>query len=537
MIRSIFNPPANIAGYDPLKTAGDCQWDGVAAARAVDFFATILTHPDDSHYCKAGSPFHLQPWQSDYVATLHGWLNADGTRRYTETLGALPRKNGKSTLAAGLMLYELSAAGRTGAQFYSAAQTRDQAALVFNMAARMVRQSPRLSKRLKVIDSTKRLTHQESGSFYRAIPADAGPVHGTKPAVVIFDELHTQRTRDLYDALKTGQGASPNPLFAAITTAGYDRHSICWEVWQYARHVRDGLMNDQHFLPMLYEIGDDEPWDNPETWARCNPNLGISISKDFLQQEYDRARASAAYENTFRNLYLNQWTEQAVRWLPMDRWDEGNDELPDLAGAPCWAGLDLSATEDITAFVMAFPLDDRIALVPKFWIPEETAKRKERQDAVPYRKWIAEGLINATPGDCIDHSVVRRDINELAKQYHIQEIAFDRAMSVGIAPQLEQEDGFVMEPHGQGFLSMSEPSKMFFRRVMQRQLIHGGNPVLRWMAGNVSVSKDAADNIKPVKDKSTGRIDGIVAAVMAVGQASGGMGFSSYYDTHALEVG
>jgi phage terminase large subunit-like protein len=329
-----------------------------------------------------------------------------------------------------------------------------------------------------------------------------------------------------------------NPLFVNITTAGFNRHSICWEVWQYARQVRDGVMPDPTFLPMLYELKDGQPWDSPETWRECNPNFGVSISADFLRQEYERAKVSTAYENTFRNLYLNQWTEQAVRWIPMERWDDCDEALPDLTGQPCYAGLDLSATEDITALALVFPLDDgTFAVLPKFWIPEETAARKERQDAVPYRKWIAEGLVTATPGDCVDHSVVRADINRLAQQYTIREIAYDRALSIGIAPQLAQEDGFPMEPFGQGWLSMSEPSKTLFRLVMKRQLVHGGNPVLRWMAANVSVARDAADNIKPVKDKSTGRIDGIVATIMGLGRATALAGQQWYYATNGVEIG
>jgi phage terminase large subunit-like protein len=538
-LRTIDRPPADIAGYDPLLSAEGYEWDGVEAARAVDFFADMLTHPDDSPTAKAGSPFVLQPWQADYIATLFGWRSkADRSRRYRESLAGLPRKNGKSTLASGIMLYSMLAEGRQGAQIYSAAQTRDQAGLIFAMAARMVRQSPKLSKRLKIIDSTKRITYQKAGSFYRAIPADAGPVHGTKPATVIFDELHTQARRDLYDALKTGQGSTVNPLFVNITTAGFNRHSICWEVWQYARQVRDGVMPDPTFLPMLYELKDGQAWDSPETWRECNPNFGVSISADFLRQEYERAKVSTAYENTFRNLYLNQWTEQAVRWIPMERWDDCDEALPDLTGQPCYAGLDLSATEDITALALVFPLDDgTFAVLPKFWIPEETAARKERQDAVPYRKWIAEGLVTATPGDCVDHSVVRADINRLAQQYTIREIAYDRALSIGIAPQLAQEDGFPMEPFGQGWLSMSEPSKTLFRLVMKRQLVHGGNPVLRWMAANVSVARDAADNIKPVKDKSTGRIDGIVATIMGLGRATALAGQQWYYATNGVEIG
>lgn len=529
-------PPRNLAGYDPLRNTAGCRWDGEAAARAVDFFADVLTHPDDSKFTKAGSKFVLCDWQRDYIATLYGWKRPDGSRRYTESLAGLPRKNGKSTLAAGLILLELTAMGRRGAQIYSAAQSRDQAALIYSMAARMMRNSRHLSRRLDAIDSTKRITYKTEGNFYRAIPADAGPVHGTKPAVVIFDELHTQKNRDLYDALKTGQGATSDPLFLSITTAGYDRHSICFQVWNRARQVRDGESDDPYFLPLLYELGDKDDWSDESIWHRCNPNLGQTISLDFLREHHQQAKDSPSYENTFRNLYLNQWTEQAVRWLSMDKWRMGNGELPDLRGEPCWAAIDLSTTKDITALALAFPrADGGYYLIARFWVPNENARKRERMDGVPYPIWANDQHLFLTEGDWIDQGAIRNEVNKLAEEYRIQEIAVDPWNGAPLMQAL-MEDGFEVVEHRQGFGSMAGPTKEFDRLVTAGKIQHGGHPVLMWMAGNVAVEKDSAENIKPCKKKSTERIDGIVAAVMAVGRAQVAQGTESYYDSHEVEM-
>jgi phage terminase large subunit-like protein len=282
----------------------------------------------------------------------------------------------------------------------------------------------------------------------------------------------------------------------------------------------------------------DADWQSEDVWRAVNPNLGVTITRQFLQDEYRRARETPAYENTFRNLYLNQWTQQSVLWLPMDAWDAGNQPLPSLDGEPCWAGLDLSTTTDITAFVMAFPVDNgRFAIVPHFWIPEEAAHKRERVDRVPYQFWAKQGFVTMTPGNVVDYDQVRSDIRRFADQYHIIEIAADRWNATQMITQLAS-DGLEIIPFGQGFASMSGPSKEFEKVVIGKQLIHGGNPVLRWMASNVSIARDAAGNIKPVKDSSAGRIDGIVAAIMALGRAaSHGVTQQWYNASHSLEIG
>jgi phage terminase large subunit-like protein len=538
MTRTIPTPPTNIAGYDPTRNTAGCSWDGEAAARAVDFFPAVLTHPDDSPSTKTADPFHLQPWQADYVATLFGWRRPDGSRRYTESLGAVPRKNGKTALAAGLALYGLAAEGKQGAQIYSAAMDRDQASAIYRTASRMVMQNPHLSRRLNCIDSTKRITYRQSGSFYSALSGDANTGHSKKPYFVLFDELHTQKNRGLYDNLQTGMGSTTNRLFVSITTAGWDRESICFKVWQHARAVRDNHGAEfPYFLPLLYELGEKDDWNDERTWEKCNPNLGVSISRDFLREEYAKAKQSPSNENVFRNLYLNQWVEQAIRWLPMDAWDECGGELPDLSGEPCWGGLDMSSTTDVTAFCLVFRLpDDAFAVLPHFFIPEDTARLKETSDRVPYRQWAQQGFVTLTPGNQVDHSFVRRYILEQHERFNIQEIAADRWNASQIITDLAG-DGLNVTAFGQGFASMSGPAKELEKLILARKFRHGANPVLRWMAGNVAVIRDAAENIKPVKDKSTGRIDGIVASIMALGRAIAGVGTQWFNESNALEIG
>lgn len=528
-------PPTDLAGYNPLTHAGSCWWDAEEAARACDFFPRMLKHVEGP---KAGEPLTLEPWQQAYVATLFGWKRENGIRRYRESIAAIPRKSGKTTLAAGIALYCLVCDGEAGAQVYSAAYSKDQASLVYRIAAGMVQRSPKLSKHLHAIDSVKRIIFKKSGSFYRAIPAEAGNSHGFNASAVIFDELHTQKHRDLYDVLRSSQGARKQPLFLSITTAGFDRHSVCYEVWNHARQVRDGILPDPHFLPLLFETPDDADWTAEDVWRQANPNLGVSVSVEFLRDECQRAKDSPAYENTFRNLYLNQWVEQATRWLSMEKWRAcGVEEVPELDGEPCFCGLDLSTRSDITALAMLFPREEGgYWLKMRFWVPQEQARSRERRDGVPYSQWIKDGWITATEGDRVDYAVVRRDLNQLANHFSIQELAIDPWNATQLTNELTQ-DGFDIVEFRQGFASMSPAAKELDAAVATGTLQHGGNPVLDWMAANVAVEQDAAGNIKPSKRKSTERIDGIVAATMAIGRASQQAAQQWFYSSNPMEIG
>jgi phage terminase large subunit-like protein len=487
------------------KPCGTC-----ASCIAVTFFQKHLTHAKGE---LGGKPFLLEPWQRDYIRAL--FAEENGRRKVRTSLLALPRKNGKSTLAAGIALRCLLEP-EPGCEVYSCAASRDQARLVFDTAKIAVEQSPVLSQKLKVYRNA--IVRESTHATYKALSAEAGIQHGLSAHAVIFDELHVSN-REMWEVMLSSQGARRNPLTVALTTAGYDRKSVCWEIWNYAAAVRDGAIKDATFLPMIFAADPLDDWKSEKTWARANPNLGVSVKLDFLRSECARAVEMPTYENTFRQLYLNQWTEQDQRWLRMDHWAQGNGACPvDLAGRECWAGLDLATTFDTTALVLLFPLDDGTFWVePHFWIPSDNAHQRERRDKVPYLTWQRQGHLTMTDGNVTDFEHVRRDINALASKYRIRGIGLDPWNSAQLGQQL-QGDGLVMQNFRQGYGSLSAPSKQLENWVVAGKLRHGGHPVLAWQANNVAIQSDsAAGNIKPSKAKSTERIDGIVSLVMAIG--------------------
>lgn len=434
-----------------------------------------------------------------------------------ETL--IPTHN--SEIAAAIALYMLFGDGEPGAEVYSAAADRDQAAIVFNTAAAMVRQSKGLLKRCKIIDSQKRIVIPGTNSFWRVLSAEAYTKHGLNPHCVIFDELHAQPNRDLWDVLTTGFGAREQPLLVAITTAGYDRNSICYEQYDYARRVSAGEIEDPTYFSAVYEVpAEEEDWRDERVWKAANPALGDFRSLDELRQMAARAENVPALQNTFRRLYLNQWTEQSERWIDMEAWDAsaGTVNVEELAGRECYGGLDLASTTDIAALALVFPgteEGDPARVLMHYWIPADQMQERVNRDRVPYDVWVRDGRMTATEGNVIDYAAIRQHILEASEKYNIREIAFDRWGAIQLVQELEGE-GLTMVPMGQGFASMSAPTKEFLTRILGKTLWHGGDPVLRWMAGNVQVKQDAAANLKPDKSASTEKIDGIVAAIMGL---------------------
>lgn len=426
-----------------------------------------------------------------------------------------------STIAAGVALYLLFADGEMGAEVFSAAADRDQAAIVFNTAKQMVEMSPELAKRAEVYKNA--ILVPATGSVYRVLSADAPTKHGLNAHGIIFDELHAQPNRELWDVLTTSIGARRQPLVFAITTAGYDRNSICWEQHEYARQVQEGIIDDPSFLPCIYAADEKDDWRDEVVWHKANPSLGVALSLEYLREEARRAEHVPAYQNTFRRLHLNQWTSQEERWLDMAEWDgcAAPVDAAQLKGRECYGGLDLASTSDIAAFVLVFPPRDGEGLyqvLPFFWIPRDNMYERSLRDRVPYDAWVREGLIEATPGKVIDFDHIRHRIEQLAQVYHIREIAFDRWGAIQISQALE-EAGLTMVQFGQGFASMSPPTKELLRLVLDRRIAHGGHPVLRWMADNLVVKQDPAGNVKPDKAKSREKIDGMVALIMALDRA------------------
>lgn len=505
-----------IPGYDPWKTKGKCKFDGRAAGRAIAFFHECLTHVKGP---KAGQPFILEPWQHAVIANIFGWKRPDGTRRYREVLMFVPRKNGKSLLAAGVCLFCLFCDGEIGAEIYCAAAERDQASLVWNMAKRQVLNEPVLERNCKIYNALKSIVIDSNGSFCKPISAEADTKHGFNVHMACIDELHVQRTSELVDVLETGTGARTQPLILYVTTSDYQRESICNTKYEYAAKVRDGVIDDPAFLPVIYEADLKDNWRLQKVWKKANPNLGISVFMEYLKRECKKAQEMPTRENAFKRLHLNIRTEQDVRWLPMDLWRECGDSIniDELEGRPCYGGLDLASTRDLCSFKLFFP-EDGNAVVSYFWVPKASAVERQKRDRVPYLTWAKQKHIKLTRGNVVDYDVIRDDVNLAGQQFDIRQIAIDRWNSTQLQTQLKG-DGFDVVPFGQGFASMSAPSKELEKLILAKDIRHGNQPVLNWCASNVMVEMDAAGNIKPSKKKSSEKIDGIVSLIMAIGLA------------------
>ena len=506
---------------DRLAIDQGCYFDEQAAQRVVYFFENYLIHfkGDD-----AGKPFILQDYQKyDILMPLFGWMLPDGTRRYRNAYIEIGKKNGKSALGSGICLYLFDADGEAGAEVYNAAADRDQAAIIFDVAAAMVEASPALSKRLKVIRSTKHIVNRATHSKYKALSRVASTKEGYNIHGLVFDELHAQVNRDLWDALSHGGANRKQPLFVSITTAGWDRTSICWEQHEYARRIleNDEGLVDTSFFAYIAGADIDDDWEDPEVWKKANPSLGVTVFMDELKQKYLVAKESASAENTFRRYRLNQWTEQETRWLNMERWDECGqaESMPDLTGRECYIGVDLSATTDITAVVAVFPEpdSDNLHVLPFFFVPEENIHKRQTKDHVPYLNWKKQGYIVATGGDYIDQSAVINKVIELSEKYQVLSVAVDPWNGAGVISALSKAELPVFS-FRQGMYSYSAPTKRFEELVGKGKIQHYNNPVLRWMARNVTVIHDTNENMMPSKKKSTERIDGITSIIMALGQ-------------------
>ena len=512
------------AGYPKLKNYKPSRFmlptshdDKAKADRAVKFIEN-LCHTKGKW---AGKRFWLLPWQEQLIRDIFGIVKPDGYRQFRTAFVEICKKVGKSELAAAVALYLLYADNEPSAEVYGAAADRQQASIVFDVARQMVEMSPALLKRSKLMTATKRIVNYGNSGYYQVLSAEVGGKHGFSVSGLVFDEIHTQPNRQLYDVLTKGSSdARQNPLHFIITTAGTDRHSIAYELHTKAVDILEGRRVDPTFYPVVYGLKDDEDWEDEANWYKVNPSLGYTVDIERLRDAYREAKQNPADEVTFKWLRLNMWVSSTVAWIPDAIFMKGNEEidLAALEGRDCYGGLDLSSTGDITALVLMFPPrdeDEKYILLPFFWVPEETIPQRVKAASVPYDIWERQGYLLSTEGNVIHYDFIEKFINDLAEKYHIVEIAVDRWNATQMIQNLEG-DGFTMVPFGQGFASMSGPTKDFYRLLMEGQIIHGGHPVLRWMAGNVVVDTDPAGNIKVTKAKSKEKIDGIVAAIMAL---------------------
>ena len=513
------------------------RYDEEKADRAVRFIEN-LKHTKGKW---AGKRFWLFPWQEQVIRDIFGIVDEHGNRQFRTAYVEIPKKNGKSELAAAVALYLLYADGEPSAEVYGAAADRQQASIVFDVANQMVQMCPALLKRSKIMTATKRIVNYSNAGFYQVLSAEVGTKHGLNVSGLVFDELHTQPNRQLYDVLTKGSGdAREQPLYFLITTAGTDRESICYELHIKALDILQGRRIDHTFYPVVYGMADDGDWSDEENWYKANPSLGQTIKIDRVRDMFREAKENPAEENVFRQLRLNQWVSSLTRFIPEHIYDLGAQpiDMASLEGRDCYAGLDLSSTGDITAFVLMFPPRDeseKYICVPYFWIPEDTIPIRVRRASVPYDVWEQQGYLMATEGNIIHYGFIERFIEELGTKYHILEIAFDRWGATQMVQDLEGM-GFTVVPFGQGYKDMSPPTKEFYKLLMEGRIIHGGQPVLRWMAGNVVVDTDPAGNIKPTKAKSAEKIDGIVATIMALDRCIRHENQSSVYDERGLLV-
>lgn len=449
-------------------------------------------------------------------------------------------KTHNSELAAAIALYLLYADNEPSAEVYGAACDRNQASIVFDVARQMVEMSPALLRRSKIRSAGKRIINYRNAGFYQVLSAETGTKHGLNVSGLVFDEIHAQPNRKLYDVLTKGSGdAREQPLFFIITTAGNDKNSICYELHTKALDLMQGRKKDYTFYPVVYGLEADEDWTDEANWYKANPSLGHTIKIERVREAYQNAIENPAEENVFKQLRLNIWTSASIRWIPEQVYDKGNlpIDLDSLRGRMCYGGLDLSSTSDITALVLAFPPrteKEKYVLLPFFWLPEDTLELRCRRDHVLYDVWQKQGFIQTTEGNVIHYGFIEKFIEHLGETYNIREIAYDRWNATQMVQNLE-DMGFTMVPFGQGFKDMSPPSKELFKLLMEGNIIHGGNPVLKWMAGNVVMRQDPAGNIKPDKEKSVEKIDGIVASIMSLDRCiRNGTGSGSVYDERGV---
>lgn len=495
-------------------------YDRAEALRAVRFIERQVIHVEGVH---AGKPFILERWQRRVIMKFFGWKRRDnGTRRYRRLFIFLPRKNGKTALAAAIALYLQFADREPAAQVVCAAADKDQARIVFNMASEAVKANPLLSGMATVYKTS--IFCPSTNSVFKVLSKKPNTKHGANTHGAVIDEVHAIEDRELVDVITTGMIARKQPVTVFLSTAGFDKTHFFYGLYEYAKAVQRDPSIDEAWLSVIYEA-DPAKWKDPEEWKRCNPNFGVTMDMDSFELDFRMACEIPAYENTFKRLRLNIWTEQDSRLIPMDRWDacifpEWGVEV--LHKRICFGGLDLASTTDLAARALVFPPVDTMDFYDvqmRFYFPEgNLALRRRRLGATDVEPWARAGLIRLTEGEVIDYDVIREDLNRDSEEYNIKEIAFDRWNATQLAGQLDA-DGFTVVPTGMGFATLSDPTKFLLGLILSRRLNHRGHPVLAWNASNVGSEQDAAGNIKPSKKKSKEKIDGVVALILALSRA------------------
>jgi len=510
---------------DERAKAAGCWFDERFVDHFREFGRRYLRHWEGRRW--AGKPFELLDWQLDFVfGPLFGWFRFDDelgrpVRRFNRCYVEVPKKNGKSPMGAYVGAYILCADSESGAKVFSAATAKDQAAIVHNHAIQMIRAAPELEARTKVNRTTKSIHYAPSESYYSVISSDGDRQEGLNGNACIIDELHVWRGRELWDALRWMFASRDEPILFAITTAGNDMQSVCRAQHDYALRVASGEIEDQGFLGYIAAADDDDDPGDPAVWAKANPSLGHTFRLSEIEESYNEAKDSPALLASFKRYRLNIWQTAETPWLEYDRWFAcGADyTAEDLQGLPCYAGLDLAKTRDMTALVLCFVRDETFALWPYFWLPEETARNKSAP--AYYRTWEDAGLLETTPGDTADYAIITERIVQIVEQFQCASMAYDPWNAASVVQRVESQTGIEMKQFGQTVTNFAYPTKEFERLVLSGGIEHPRHDVLSWQAQHVQVWSDASGNLRPIKPKHGDhrKIDGIVAAIMALALA------------------
>lgn len=521
------------------------RFDAGAAAHAIEFFESFLRLAEGEN---AGQPFDLEPWQQFIIGSLFGWKGADGFRRFRTAYIEVGKGNGKSPLAAGIGLYGLVADGEAAAEIYSAAVVKDQAKILFRDAENMRSFSPLL--RQKIAAHLNNLSVARSGSYFRPISSEKRGLDGKRVHMALIDEIHEHPSSVVVDKMRAGTKGRRQALIFEITNSGYDRQTVCYQHHEYSQKILDGIIPNDSWFAYICQLdcceecrraGREQPscddcdsWLDEAVWIKANPNLGISIKPKYLQEQVLEAMGMPAKENIVKRLNFCIWTQAETRAIGAEAWsacsgiagpvdpvEVRKQWIEELRGRDSFAALDLASTTDIAAEVLYFPKGNGNPLarvLPFFFVPQEAIEERSRKDRVPYDVWARQGFIIPTPGNVIDYDFIREHTRNLARDYRIQEMAFDPWNATQLVTQL-QADGMKMVEHRQGYQSMTAPTKELLKMVVAREFGHGHNPVLAWMADNLVVTPDPAGNLKPDRSRVREKIDGMVAFIMAIGRA------------------
>jgi phage terminase large subunit-like protein len=473
----------------------------------------------------AGLSLHLEGWEQFIVGCVFGWKRADGTRRFRTVYIEIPRKNGKSTLLGAIGLVLLIADGEPGAEVYSAATKKDQARIVWGEAERMAKASGPLKRRLQIFKNS--ISDPKTGSKFEPLATDEDSLDGLNVHGGLVDELHAHKSRKVWDVLETATGSRRQPLMVAITTAGDNVLGVCFELHEYVIKILEGSAKDETFFGYIAGIdpGDEVYWDQERIWRKANPNFGVSVKPDNLEQLAKKARETPTAKAAFLRLRLNIWVQSKTPCIPMDAWlgkCSGPVDEDDLEGRRCYGGLDLASTTDIAAFAGVFPPLDQEEpwkVLLRMWAPKEKVAERAKRDRAPYEEWAAAGYLKLTEGATIDFRAIRREIQEFGDRYRIGEIGFDEWNAAELATELGEEDGFTMVKIRQSYRWMNEPMKKMLALVPAGEIRHGDNPLLNWMASNLVAKEDLDGNMRPVKTDPRKKIDGMTALIMGLGRA------------------